>query len=535
LEVHQHAPPRPRLAAALLALAAAAVGCPGSSGHGPVATTPTGAGVGGACSRRSDCASDLVCYLSSCATALPASSACVPPGTPILADGGTLGDADPGTCVSTVRAPVQELVDAGLVQDLGTLQVGQRGTFEVPAGSAGFLLMSQEVASSAHDSFTWQGFALPNVVVPTDVRDPSGALVWDDLSDASFPPDPSGLFAYALGFDPIAGTFEVPNTSVAVDRLRTAGHLAEGTWSFTANDWATECLSISGCTGGSRSGVYQYFAVTKPGPAASTGTLDVEVYLATDPAGAVTALRSAALAAASTDVARFVKTLGAYLGNAGLCLGTVTFHDLPAWARSRYAANGSVDISDGGPCGSLAQLFTTATVQRPSVHLFLAEELKQGSGGNVVGVDGAIPGPSGFPGTITGGAVVGVFDEIGRGGSTAACEGAPNLSGCGSDLVAYIAAHEIGHWLGLFHPTESGGDQFDPISDTATCSCASCAPQNARSGCGSSTLMLNQYCLAGGSCGGGANLMFWNVSLASSRGELSIDQGQVARQNPVVR
>ena len=35
--------------------------------------------------------------------------------------------------------------------------------------------------------------------------------------------------------------------------------------------------------------------------------------------------------------------------------------------------------------------------------------------------------------------------------------------------AAQVAAHEISHYLGLFHPTEIGATQEDPLIDTATC------------------------------------------------------------------
>lgn len=450
--------------------------------------------------------------------------------------------AEPLFCESTIRAPLGDLVAAGMVQDLGTLQVGERAQFDVPAGTGSFLIVSQMVKETAPLGIVWQGFAIPNAVVPTNVRDPGGALVWDDM--ASMPADLTGLPAYFGGFEAISGTFGIPNTSAGL----ATGFVAPGTWSFTANDWAVECLSTAQCTGGSRGGQYRTYVVTRPGidPAGSV-TLDVEAYLATDPTNPVTALTSAANAASSGAVARWQRTLRTFLANAGIVLGEVRFHELSAADRARFAPGGSVDITDSGPCGNLQQLFTTATVQRRAVHLFLADELTYtGSTGSttIVGVDGAIPGPSGFPGTINGGAIVSTFDDLGQEAAPGACAGAVNLDACGSDFVAYITAHEIGHWLGLFHTTESGGTDFDPLSDTLTCRCAACAPDALQSGCydpatrtGGTTDVQNRDCVGTQhpGCGGGRNLMFWVVNPTYSTGELSPEQGQVARRSPAVR
>ena len=36
-------------------------------------------------------------------------------------------------------------------------------------------------------------------------------------------------------------------------------------------------------------------------------------------------------------------------------------------------------------------------------------------------------------------------------------------------VLGETVAHEMGHWLGLFHTTEAAGSSFDPLSDTAQC------------------------------------------------------------------
>lgn len=497
---------------------------------------------GEACATRSECQAALVCYQGVCVASPPAAASCAtPPGTATVSAGDAPGPAtDPGVCVSTVQGSV---LPPEMVQDLGPHQVGTEASFTVPAGTSSFVLFSQEVGNSAPDSFLVGRTPLPNTVVPTNIISPGGALYYDDL--ANWPtvtlggkqyPDTSGLLAYQLGFQPISGSFPLPSTSAAIDRILTDGEVAPGTWTFTTNDWARECTLIGGCTGGSTSSIYQVHAITRPGPVASTGTLDVEVYLATDPSSV---LSTASGAAVDPQALRWVQSLGHFLANAGLCLGEVTFHDLPSWAKDRYAPNGSVDITDGGPCGDLSQLFTTATIPRRAVHLFLADEIvDQTASGPIftIGVDGSIPGPSGFPGTISGGAIVGLFDELGFG----TCTGDTSIANCGTDLLAYVAAHEIGHWLGLYHPTEQFGTLFDPVADTDRCPCYSCAPAAQRNKCAEvssspTTLVTNDVCTVSTSCGGGRNLMFWLLDENVSTGELSRDQGQIVRLNPAVR
>jgi hypothetical protein len=97
--------------------------------------------------------------------------------------------------------------------------------------------------------------------------------------------------------------------------------------------------------------------------------------------------------------------------------------------------------------------------------------------------------------------------------------------------VAYVAAHESGHFLGLYHPTESSGTVFDPLRDTPHCECTQCGLAQAT--CDKTGLPGNRCTHASATCGGGANLMFWLVS-SVSQGYLSPEQARVARSSPLV-
>ena len=512
-----------RLAVAVAAAAAALLAACGPSKQSPSTAPPTGLGPGSSCTATAQCRTDLACTSGKCGTLAAAASCPSLPGSAALHVGTVYDPGDPGptACVSTVRSPVFSSSDI-VVQDLSEHQVGDTVTFSMAAGTSSFTIVSQEVNGSAVGTIVWNGTLLPNTVVPDQVRTPANAVYYDDLTGTS-------TDALYLGATPVSGAFTAPNTSAGLDTVRMAGQITPGTWSFQANDWARECLSVPGCTGGSTSGRYHLHAVTKTAPVTSTGTLDVEVYLLTDPSSVIS---TASAAAADSQVQRWVASLGYFLGNAGVCLGDVTFHDLPAWISQRFP-NGSVNITGDGPCDPLQQLFTTALAPRRAVHLFLVEELildTQQAGGNiVVGVDGSIPGPSGFPGTIVGGAAVGLFGDFGTG--SCSTPGAPSLGTCGTDRIAYIAAHEVGHWLGLSHTTESTGDFFDPLTDTGECPCDSCGGRT----CPNSAGLTAAQCTVSATCAGGDNLMFWLLQPPYSMGALSRDQGQVVRLNTAVR
>ncbi len=77
-----------------------------------------------------------------------------------------------------------------------------------------------------------------------------------------------------------------------------------------------------------------------------------------------------------------------------------------------------------------------------------------------------------------------------------------------------MAAHAIGHWLGLYHTVEEDGTTLDPIADTPTCACGRCPDPNQP-------------------CGAEKNLMYWD--LAATGTALTSQQGAVMRSNPLVR
>jgi hypothetical protein len=516
--------------------------------------TPPGQKAGGACTSAAQCAPGLVCFQNLCAASLPAASSCAPPGEPrvVLGDPVLVPEPPPDLCVAPVREPV---LDGGHVQDLGEHRVGTRVPFQIPRGTSSFTISSQSVQGpAAAEEIVVSGFRLPNSVVPTEVLLPDGGLFFDDLApypeDGAYE-DVTGLLAYYGGATPIAGTFTSPNTSASLDLARSGGQVPPGTWSFTVNDWARECIDYPGCTGGSLDGRYRVHVLTRPGPLASTGTLDLEVYVATDPEGR---LRDAAAAVADPQIPRWVRTLSRVFANAGICLGTITFRELPGWARARYSPNGVVDVSGGGMglsagevplgCDDLSQLFTVAVAPSRAIHVFLAEELFDGSSpglGTTLGVDGSIPGPSGVPGTVNGGAVVGFFGSLGAESLPRACSSdRPNFA-CGSDVLAYVTAHEAGHWLGLYHTTEWDGTRFDPLADTPPCRCLACVPLQQRGACAErsrsgATPVSASSCTATDQplCGGAQNLMFWQFDPSRAEGRLSPEQGEVMRLNPAV-
>jgi hypothetical protein len=377
----------------------------------------------------------------------------------------------------------------------------------------------------------FQGHVIENSAIPLNVTVPDGTKIYDDNTccDADGG-DPSAQYpVYFGGGGSSTLALTIPNATTLLSAEYRDGGLPAGTWKMTVNDYAKECASDPSCTdGGSTAGTYDVTVLTKPGQPTS-GALDIGLYLvATSPGFNNTT------APASPAVQRLVSTLSSIYAQVGICVRTVTVYDVPTWAEDQYGSN--VDADKTGPCSALDQMFTLSQGGN-ALDLFLVQSITAsslGAGQTVVGVDGTIPGPATIGGTIHSGAAVSLADL-----GSAGCSGPVDVGRCGPDLVAYIAAHEGGHYMGLFHTSESSGEFFDPLTDTPTCRCETCASPSKVSGCSrdaSGTQVLPQDCRRrDGSCGGGDDLMFWLFDPSNAPGRLSPQQGQVMRLNPVVQ
>ncbi len=437
-----------------------------------------------------------------------------------------------GSC--GLEPPQPTALPAAQVIELGTHTVGDTVTFDVPANTGSVTLLQQGVNQLAARTVTFNGVVVDNTVIPLTVK-VDGVTFYDDLV---IPPDdpaswgtPDGIGAiYSFIPMPWVGTMTVPNTSNMLDHVARTGGVPAGSWSVVVGDYAEECKSVTPpdtCVVGDGTrtypqGTYDIKVLLKPGAVPSTGVVDLSLVLVTDELTATSAPGNA-------SVQRMLQTMGTVLGRAGLSLGTVAYEDLPPDVKARYA---TVDVSDLSPCGDVATLLRM-TGPGNRMNLLL---VKSFSTAGIVGMDGTIPGPSSVGGTIASGALVSTVDLFFGAG---ACGSTIDLSNCGADLTAYVAAHETGHFLGLYHVSESDGILFDPVRDTPTCPCASCS--STPGVCGTARAEVNvlnctrQATDPASPCGGGDNLMFWLVDPARSTGVISPNQSSIVRANALVR
>lgn len=213
-------------------------------------------------------------------------------------------------------------------------------------------------------------------------------------------------------------------------------------------------------------------------------------------------------AASAPKDARFggmMDELGRVLGTAGITVGEVRYYDVTGPERDIYTI---VDTTDGG-VDEHAELLALSRVLPPDNHgvnLFFVQAF---TGWGLLGKAGGIPGPPLMHGTFASGVVVSL-DEY--------------LNETDPYYVAYTAetmAHELGHQLGLYHPTEQDGRSFDHILDTPEC------PAEFYDANGDG-LVDPIECEAVG----GLNLMFWTSTLHDV---LSPAQKRVLHLNPAMR
>ena len=175
----------------------------------------------------------------------------------------------------------------------------------------------------------------------------------------------------------------------------------------------------------------------RPGGSGSVGTLDLNVFfspaLTPDAAGA----------ANNGDLQDILSRVDDLYAQQGIAIGQVDYYDV---------ADATYDDVTQAEFPELLKLSSTAA--KPRVNYFF---VRTAIGGGVLGIAAKIGG-----GTANGTAhsgVMGLWIE------------APSASQ--RDLVARVMAHEMGHFLGLFHTTESSG-AVDFIDDTTACPASGC-------------------------------------------------------------
>ncbi len=204
------------------------------------------------------------------------------------------------------------------------------------------------------------------------------------------------------------------------------------------------------------------------------------------------------------------------LGQAGLSLGAETFEDLN---------DPNLDViveMEGSVSKDLQLLFSSsAGKQGPSINVFFVRKIEVGniSGGVILGIAGGIPGPISHHGRVHSGIVISM--------ETACYEP------YGYD-TGQTVAHEMGHYLGLFHNQES--ETVPGVSEQeVVCPCPCGANMSCYQGWGGTSWCRGEDGIPDTTISHD-NLMFFAAESAQEfeGSKLSPGQIQVILNNPIV-
>ncbi len=181
-------------------------------------------------------------------------------------------------------------------------------------------------------------------------------------------------------------------------------------------------------------------------------TLDVNVYLVGIPGlTAETAANHAPLQATLDDFDTLYQT-------AGVRLGKIRYFNVSPAAEQEFAI-----VRDEASLPSLlmeSKRPGTTMDDVLSVNVFFVRGMDLGG---AIGISLGLPGPAGLHGSQGSGVI---FTAEYMGGQTTDGSGNPVD---GNLFTAQVLAHEVGHYLGLFHTSESNGFSHDILEDTAEC------------------------------------------------------------------
>ncbi len=213
----------------------------------------------------------------------------------------------------------------------------------------------------------------------------------------------------------------------------------------------------------------------------------------------------------------------------------------------------SVNINNVGNLFATGSSIVPSSTEGKAVNVFLVSNITSTGAGTILGVSGAIDGAS-INGTQMSGAAFSTFDQIATfnpncTNPSVACpitSQQPSFIDMGSTI-----SHEVGHYLGLNHLSESKGTQHDPLPDTPQCtttdpaasntlSISSCRSEaSCQAACSNLSYATNPYCPTQSVCQFN-HVMWWTGKNYNNSGQgdgniFSTQSGVKINYNPYVQ
>ncbi len=306
---------------------------------------------------------------------------------------------------------------------------------------------------------------------------------------------PDGTTVFEVGATPDNRSDAYPHVQTTMVPVNPDVDVVAGDWEF-----------VFFAAGSTSADIQALYRVQSAG-----GTLDVNAHFVG------LEVLDASTAPDDADFQAVMSQVASVYSSAGVTLGDIEYFDVDneAYAVLETTAVGSNELLD---------LLEDETDDRDNraINLFFVADIENpGSSRSLLGVSGGVPGPGPLHGTKRSGVAINMANFI------ATKEGGGDMTDAVAE-ASLITAHEIGHYLGLFHTTEANGEALaggtngtDPIGDTPVCADSS-------DGDGDGVLSSSE-------CSGadGSNLMFWSPPNGATT--LTSGQRSVVSRNPVVQ
>ncbi len=361
--------------------------------------------------------------------------------------------------------------------DLGLVQVGSNGAptkvFNIPNKNTGVLLVARDIGPTPFDHYVWAD----TLISPNKLQILS-SLDWEHSYNRAYPG--IGGATALIGMSPLVSVVAGP-----------------WTFGFLRTDQQPSLYA------GKTSPSWLHFGVLARGevPGQQPVTLDLDVYLADGvPATAATFAVSPQWLQMRARVEQIWKP-------ANLKLGTVHVYDITGDDGKKFHFIDNVLAGDAS--NELAQVYQATGKLNPkstAATLVITAALTDNKAPIAAGLSqlGGVPGLAGS--RMTGMAIVidpEQWQQVVKLGPTSTTAG---------DVWGVVLAHELGHFLGLWHTDEADGKLHDLVDDTTPC---------AKSG-----KLTPEACQSQSKF-----LMFW-----SPKGSIvSPDQALVVRRSPSLR
>ncbi|MBX3271865.1 MAG: hypothetical protein KF729_16475 [Sandaracinaceae bacterium] len=437
-----------------------------------VLAPPGGGAIGAPCRADEECLA-RVCQDGQCSEACGDASECVTgmQCTDLVREGA--GGATFRGCGYPPLSGASEIYEV----DYGRVTIragfGEQRTLAAPSDAVSITLSARQTGGDPRD------------IAFLTVTDPTGRQLFDAAQIVMLVDQPIRWLPVQT-FD--AASMLIPNTTP--DRVAFVPGVhrwAVGPIPDAAGDGATPELHLTALVKRARGGSF------------TAGRIDLNVFLV-----GLSGL-SAATAESHAKLQGALTRLDTLLAPTGIRVGNVRYFDVAEPDATRYRV---IDSSDGQD-SELAGLFRlSGRGAARGVNVFLVRSISgAGDGFRALGIAGGIPGPVGLHGTGHSGVVSSFADGVVGTGTT------------GANVVGHILAHEIGHYVGLYHSTE----QARPCGPGETPATADCAPFG-----GGDQLADTAH-------GDRGNLMYWSIVGSGTNTALTAGQAHVFRMSATSR